>query len=289
MRKIFWILSLLAISGVGATWAMESDDLRHRAEAGDVEAMNYLGYLLLSGNDSTAVDIPEGIKWLTRAAGSGDVKAASNLGWLLVKGEIVEQDLAKGIEWLSKSAEAGLPVANSILGDLYRDGEGMAPDTLAADSLYRKAFEGGLADAGYKLYALNAPRYEAMTPQEKVAEGKYYYLRYAPSEGVKLFYQAAEEGSADALALLGDAYTRAIGVPYDHDLSLRYYAKAAEGGNASAQFVIGELLEIFPDALDGIEGADGHPLSDDPQFWFTLAAAQGVEDALEASRRLLGN
>lgn len=275
--------------GHTATPSEALEALRERADGGDVEAMNYLGYLLLSGNDSIERDTPEGLKWLTRAAAAGDVKAASNIGWLLIQGDIVEQDLEEGIGWLRKAADAGLPVAQSLLGDLYRDGNGVATDTLAADSLYRKAFEGGLADAGYKLYDLNSARYAAMSPQEKVEEGKYYYIRYAPSEGVKLFYQAADEGDADALALLGDAYTRAIGVPYDYNLSLRYYVKAAEAGNPSAQFVIGELLEIFPDGLDSFRNADGTPLSDDPAYWFEKAAAQGVSDALTATRRLLGD
>lgn len=39
---------------------------------------------------------------------------------------------------------------------------------------------------------------------------------------------------------------------YDHELSLMYYWKSAELGYAPAQFVVGELLEIFPDALDSL-------------------------------------
>lgn len=284
MRKFLSIISLLA-----AFLAIAADpdmtELQERADAGDLEAMNYLGYLLLS--DSVAPDIPAGLSWLTRAAEGGDVKAASNLGWLLIRGEMVDKDFETGLRWLRKASDARLPVAQSFLGDLYRDGTGLMPDTLVADSLYRKAFEGGLADAGSKLYALNADRYGRMTPQEKVKEGKYYYLRYAPSEGVKLFYQAADEGDPEALALLGDAYTRSIGVPYDYNLSLKYYVQAAEAGNPSAQFVIGELLEIFPDALDKFEDTEGCPLSDDPAYWFGLAADQGVTDALIASQRLL--
>ena len=285
MKKLLTVIfSLIALT----VSSQSLTDLRQKAEEGDVASMNYLGYLLLSGNDSIERDIPEGLKWLTHAASAGDMKAASNLGWLLVEGDIVEQDLPKGIGWLRKAAEGGLPVAQSILGDLYRDGKGLAPDTVVADSLYRQAFEHGLVDAGYKLYDLNSKRYAAMTPSEKVEAGKYFYIRYAPSEGVKLFYQAADEGDPTAMALLGDAYTRAIGVPYDYNLSLKYYVQAAEAGDPSAQFVIGELLEIFPDALDSFKNTDGTPLSDDPTYWFDRAASQGVTDAMIATRRLLG-
>lgn len=274
---------------VTAYSANEETSLREKAEAGDAEAMNYLGYALISGADSTAVDVEEGLDWLIQAADSGSMKAASNLGWLMIDGSIVEQDLPKGVYWIRKAADAGLPVAQSILGDLYRDGKGVDKNIAMADSLYREAFERGLNDAGYKLYALNVDSYESMTPHEQVVNGKYYYLRGTPSQGVKLFYMAADKGDAEALALLGDAYTRAVGVPYDYNLSLSYYAKAARAGNPSAQFIIGELLEIFPDSMRHLNVTDfPEPLSDDPAYWFEKAALAGVNDALEAERRLIG-
>lgn len=292
------LLLLLAGAFFGAAMAQEEQPaegaeptLEERAAAGDTEAMNYLGYLLLS--DTVAPQPAEGMLWLMRAAAAGDVKAASNIGWLYLQGTLVERDLDAAVAWLTKAADGGLPVARSLLGDLYRDGTGVAADSLRADSLYREAFEGGLADAGLKLYDLNAARYQDLTAAEKVKEGKYYYLWGAPSEGVKLFYAAAEEGDAEALTLLGDAYSRALGVPYDYDLSRRYFVKGALGGNPSAQFVVGELLEIFPDALKEEEREESiekgsEDLHEDAAWWFEQAAAQGVTDADEAYRRLLG-
>lgn len=292
MRAFSTLLTALfaALLSLGVS-AQNLDSLRRQAEEGDLASMNYLGYLLISGGETEGEaverDPAEGLLWLIRAASEGDVKAASNLGWLYVEGSLVEQDLDAGVRWLSKAADAGLPVAQSLLGDLYRDGTGVAPDSLMADSLYRRAFEGGLADAGYKLYDLNSPRLAALTPEELVEQGRYFYLRGAPSVGVKLFYMAADQGSAEAMALLGDAYTRALGVPYDHSLSLKYYVEAARAGNPSAQFVVGELLEIFPDSLKG------HPewesLPDSPTFWLEKAAEAGVFDAAEAYSRLLPN
>lgn len=259
--------------------------LTQKALEGDAASMNYLGYLLLSGEEGAERDAAAGLSWLVKAASAGDVKAASNLGWLFLEGNLVEQDLEEAAKWFAKAADAGLPVAQSLLGDLYRDGRGVEQDSLAADSLYREAFERGLGDAGYKLYALNAEKYAALSPREKVETGKYYYLRGAPSEGVKLFYLAAEEGDADAMALLGDAYTRGIGVPYDYELSKKYFVEAALAGNPSAQFVIGELLEIFPDSLKDHE--EWSEISEDPFFWYSKAAEGGVTDASTASELLL--
>lgn len=283
------MLTVVCAACLLTAFAQGVDELRARASEGDAEAMNYLGYMLLSGVDMDGApverDAAEGLSWLVRAASAGDVKAASNLGWLFLEGELVERDDSVAAHWLSRAAERGLPVARSLLGDLYRDGRGVEADSLKADSLYREAFEGGLADAGYKLFALRSPSYGSMGPEELVDAGRYYYLRGAPSDGVKLFYMAADAGSPDALALLGDAYSRAVGVPYDHDLSLGYYVRAAAAGNAPAQFVIGELLEIFPDALSGMELPEGAEAG--PAYWFEKAAAAGVGDAETATRMLL--
>lgn len=258
-----------------------TDSLRAKALAGDLESMNYLGYLLISGAEGTGRDVDEGLGWLEKAAEAGDVKAVSNLGWLYLQGELVEKDLGKAVEWISKAAGAGLPVAQSTLGDLYRDGTGVARDSLVADSLYREAFERGLADAGFKLYDLNEEHYASLPPAEKVKTGKYFYFSSIPSVGVRLFYMAADEGDSDALALLGDAYTRAVGVPYDHALSLKYYIEAARAGNPSAMFVLAELLDIFPDALKGNE--EWAAISDDPSYWYERAAEAGVTDSVTAT------
>lgn len=281
------ILFLLVLAASLCLHAEDLEALRERAESGDTEAMNYLGYLLLNGTEERQRDVAEGLIWLARAAGAGDVKAASNLGWLYLQGDLVERDYTMAAKWLNKAAEAGLPVAQSMLGDLYRDGQGLPADTMAADSLYRRAFESGLRDAGFKLYELHKETYADLSADEKAATGVYYYLRGAPSEGVKLFYLAAEEGNPRALALLGDAYTRAVGVPYDYNLSLKYYAEGARAGNPSAQFILGELLEIFPDALKGLPDSELNALPPDPQYWFEKAACNGITDADLAEKALL--
>lgn len=291
MKRAISFLSIFVL--LGGLWTALSfslraqttyfDSLKESAEAGDPEAMNYLGYLLLSGEEGVEQDRAEGLLWLVKAASTGDVKAASNLGWLYLTGDLVEPDTVQGIKWLSAAAEGGLPVAQSLLGDLYRDGKGVAQDIARADSLYRTAFEHGLADAGYKLFALNEKAYSDMTPEQLVATGKYYYLRGAPSDGVKLFSLAADSGNPEALALLGDAYSRAVGVPYDHATSLKYFVKAALAGNPTAQFVVAETLDIFPDALLNLDPEEfTGPVSDDPQFWYEKAAENGVTDAARA-------
>lgn len=257
------------------------------AEAGYAPAQNFAGYRLISGIGLPA-DTLRGIYWLEKAALQGDPRACNNLGSLLAAGEIVEQDYAKAAYWLQKAAAEGVPTAQASLADLYKGGLGVERDTLRAVELYDAAIAGGLADAGLKLQAMMYPQWRQLPPAEAVALGRRYYSGVAPFVGVTLFEIAAEgdNPSPDALALLADAYSRALGVDYDYNRSLSLYLQAARLGNGPAQFVIGELLQMFPDALEDFSPA---PTDDErnPYYWLERAAAVGITDAALASRALL--
>ncbi len=69
---------------------------------------------------------------------------------------------------------------------------------------------------------------------------------------------------------------------YDHDNSVRLYKEAALRGNPSAQFVIAELLDIFPDAI-----TFDNPEQNNASYWYDRAAAHGITDAATATTRLL--
>lgn len=221
---------------------------RQAALLGYAPAQSFLGYRYFKG-EYVAKDIDSALYWIAKAAGNGDARAANNLGYLLSEGSVVAQDYEKAVHWLTIAADAGLPTGESLLADLYRRGLGTVPDTAKAVSLYTRAIEGGLQDAEMKLLSMMGRKWESLPADSMVRFGRYYYTRRAPSVGVTLFEYASRQGNADAFALLGDAYSRAQGVAYDHDKSIACFLEAALRGNPSAQFVIAELLDIFPDAL----------------------------------------
>lgn len=266
------------------------------AEAGSLPAQNYLGYRLYRG-DGVARDIPRALEWLESAALSGDPRAAGNLGYLLLEGEGVEHDEENAAFWLGRAALQEVATAQSMLGDLYRDGRGVEQDSIMAESLYRRSLENGLADAGYKLESLNANRRKSMDAGERLEEAVYFYTHGVPAIGVSLLEDIAamrkntheKETAAAALALLGDAYTRGLGVAYDHQKALDFYALAAMEGNPSAMFILGELLEIFPDAMSTLSGEALQQALSYPQdavWWIEEAAKKGIRDAETANRRL---
>lgn len=268
---------------------------RLAAEKGFAPAMNYLGFRYFNG-DYVKQNVDSALFWLAKAAGAGDIKAASNLGYLLSHDGAVTHDYPQAVYWLNIASKAGLPTAQSLLADLLRQGLGVTQDTARAEQLYTKAIGHGLQDAELKLLSMKGREWEKLAPDSAVSLGRYYYTHRAPFIGVTLFENAAAYDNPTALALLGDAYSRAVGVEYDHDKSLAYFLRASLLGQPSAEFVIGELLDIFPDALaDSIPTTiltEFYPDSVPPSlytapYWYDKAAAAGITDAAAASTLLL--
>lgn len=270
--------------------------LRQSAEGGYAPAQNILGYKLIIG-EGVAKDAEEGLKWIENAAEAGEPKALSNIGYLLLHGEGVPRDEEKAAYWLERAADEGINSARSMLGDLYRDGTGVTQDSIKAKSLYRLAFDNGLTDAGYKLYDITKSEVDSMPAAGRICEGLYYFNRTTPSIGVKIFRQLADtlqigekgmtpELKSMAKALMGDACSRGRGIEYDYNLSMEYYLEAARRGNPSAEFIVGEILEIFPDALNEFLRPDDPIEFTSAAYWLDQASAAGVRDATEANHRL---
>lgn len=245
------------------------DLMQRSARNGFPPAMNYLGYLYGKGykvgdRKLIPVDRDSSVMWLRRSADAGDPRAVSNLAYLLLNDTVsrlrpAERFQADSIAYvyLQKGASAQIPTAFSMLGDMYRDGRWVKRDTLKAAANYEAALEHGLGDAEARLIALMGHRWQRLPQDSAFNLGLRYYTGYAPGAGVLLLERAAEIPDtigigARAMALLGDAYSRGVGVKYSHDKSLEYFARAALAGNPSAMYILAETLEVFPDALQDL-------------------------------------
>lgn len=281
------------------------------AEKGNVKALNYLGFRYYNG-DGVERDVTRGLHYIQKATESGDAHAASNMGFLLLKGDGIEHDLQRAAYWLQKGADGNVGTAQAMLADLLSDGMSLPADTLQAAELYTKAIENGVPDVQGRLMNIMRKRWLQLPQDSIVDTGIYYYTHRAPHIGVDLFQTAADSLNPQALALLGDAYTRGFGTDYDYNRSLQYFLKAALLGNPSAQFFIGETLQIFPDALQDIiaeitgkksdKPADNTPYTDslyhhiiqsipsadlnNAEYWLQRAASQDIHTAESASLHL---
>lgn len=240
------------------------------------EAKNYLGFMLFNeATDSKSPDrdtlMLRGLNLMEEAAMAGDPKASFNLGFLFFQGKRMEKDPEKGVYWLRRASDAGLPQATSMLADIWLEKRVEDPDTLTR-------------------------------------RGALLYARGYPRQGVQMLQRADSLGDVRATALLGDAYSRANGVAYDPDKSIRLYLRAARRGFAPAQFIIGELAETFPDIItpellgeeceNTSEGKDANALEAggidgweegmaSASYWLEKAAEGGISDGETAQKQIL--
>ncbi len=126
------------------------DDVRNRANAGEIPAMEEIGRRLLQGV-GTAKDPQAGAGWLLRAAGLGSAQSAFNVGVMYERGFVVERDSSKAAEWYRKAADAGLPTAKHNLALMLRDGKGTPRDVKAATALLLSAARQGMAASMFTL------------------------------------------------------------------------------------------------------------------------------------------
>lgn len=293
------------------------DLMQRSARNGFAPAMNYLGYLYGKGykvgdRELIPEDRDSSVMWLRRSADAGDPRAVSNLAYLLlndtVSGRTPVERLAAdstAYAYLVKGANAQIPTAFSMLGDMYRDGRWVKRDTLKGAANYEAALERGLGDAEARLIALMGHRWQRLPQDSAFNLGLSYYTGYAPGAGVLLLEHASEIPdttgitdttgiSARAMALLGDAYSRGVGVKYSHDKSLEYFARAALAGNPSAMYILAETLEVFPDALQDLPSdfPDREVAIDrlsDPARLRAEAARSGIHNSTDAHRALFAH
>ena len=292
MKRFFpLIVIFLALSGM--VWAQDKNektrqalrDLIEKAEGGDAKSMFQLARLYETGYDTLPADSIKSMALYLLSAEKEYAPAMNFIGFRYYQGEGGEKNLDSAIYWISKAAQAGDITAAANLGYLYYDSPDFTHDVNEAEKWLTIAAEAGMLDPQMKLIEIKKKEWESLPPDSTFNLGLQYYGGKAPVLGTFLLELAAEENIPQAMALLGDAYSKGLGVPYDHQKSVDYFYQAASGGNPSAQFILAELLEFFPDTSFPMEETfETQKLS--AQYWFNEAAKNGVADS-ETAYKLL--
>jgi TPR repeat protein len=93
------------------------------------------------------------------------------------------------------------------------------------------------------------------------------------TDAVMWFRKAADQGDAVAQYLLGDQYAKGEGAPQDYAEAMIWFRKAAEQGHPVAKLYLGVMY------------AEGRGVPQDyvrAHMWFSLSAAQGEQKAVKA-------
>jgi uncharacterized protein len=224
MKKIYLIMILFfaTASGVFAQTA-NIVTLTLKAKSGEAEAQNALGEAYYDGKGVTE-NLPEAVKWFTRAAEQENVKAENNLGNCYYYGNGVYKDYGEAVKWYTKAAEQGYAEAQNSLGYYYEINE-LNPKK--AVEWYTKAAEQGLPMAQCNLGIC----YKYGNGVEKNFE-----------EAVKWYTKAANQEYAQAQYNLALSYDKGEGVAKNDSEAMKWYLKAVKNNYPQAAYYYGAML-----------------------------------------------
>lgn len=132
-------------------WAgMPASELRERADAGSIAAMEEMARRLVRGIGMPK-DPQAGAGWLMRAAQSGSAQSAFNVAVMYERGFMLERNFTRAIEWYRRAVEGDLAIAKHNLGLMLRDGKGTARSGREAVELLQSAARQGMAASMFSL------------------------------------------------------------------------------------------------------------------------------------------
>ena len=130
--------------------AMPIDQLRAKANANDIPAMEELARRLVQGI-GVPKDQQAAAGWMLRAARGGSAQSAFNVGVMYERGFVVERDSTRAAEWYRKAAEGGMAMAKHNLALMLREGKGVPRDGKEAIELLRSAARQGMSASMFTL------------------------------------------------------------------------------------------------------------------------------------------
>lgn len=203
----------------------------------------------------TKEDFKQMLYWTQKAAENGYCEAIMTLAALYYYGnEYIARDAKKAGEWFEKAAHQDVAEAHFFLGEIYAKGDGIARDFKRAVDEWNRAAEEGIAEAEYSL-------------------GLFYLNEeHDESQGILWCKRAADHAHTEAALLLGKMYAQGYeSLSPDMHEAAKWYLRAAEEGNAQAQYVYGLMC------LTG----SGVPLDKQQGLlWIMLSAGQDNRSAI---------
>ena len=260
---IFGAIALFALSAMAfadgkdifdSTWKSKGAVAAYRlclAHKNDPRAQTLLGYFYRTtggGVPGVPQDDKESTKWYRLAANQGYPEGQVEFACLLRDGDGVSQNAPEAIKLFKLAAAKGDDRGAYFLGEMYDRGKGAPREVKEAIKWYKTA--ANLIERKLKSGVAANTELDVPTDDEVAVD----YYRKAADRG----YGAAEYSLAVAYER-GDWYWD----PQDIEKSEKCYLRAAEMGDAVAQYLIG---------LKCLTHSNNH---EEAFKWFKLAAAQG--------------
>ena len=222
-------------------WEKKYDEAEHwwstAAEQGDISAQIRLGREYFNGY-GLKQDYEKAMYWWKKAAEKGDQEAAYLVGYSYYKGDCVKKDLEEGMKWLKQAAASGYSEAKYLVAMCYENGWGTEKDMGKAKMWYGSAASQGHEAARRRYEAIEIDEQpESAKKWSQKGQAAYEYGDIA--EAIRYFTKAAELGDAFAQYSIGFFYYDGQGVKQDRDKARYWLEKAAAQGHEHAK----KLLE----------------------------------------------
>ena len=238
-------------------WAMKS------AKQGCADGENFVGWCYENGK-GIPVDVNKGLLWRTKAAEHG-FKWAQNY---LARHYLARQDYRRGFSWAEKAAQDNYAPGLVTLGTVYSLGQGVATNYAKAAKCFQAAAKQGESDALWKLgvcyeaglgIAKNLGKAKELYAKSAAYTNCIAHIRlaalYLQEKNYREYVKWMEKGvslkesegvnynTTDDEYLLGIILKAgASGVKQDPARAMRYLRRAADKGNADAQYELADSL-----------------------------------------------
>ena len=318
---------------------------KRQAENGDIE-LQFMLAQIYAGGQGVQKDSAEAARWFQRAGEKGNAEIQYRVGRKFAAGDGVKKNEVEADTWFRRAAQQGSGEAALELGDMYSVGKGVPQNSVEACRWFREAskkldlrslgacfraynagmrfLEGqgvpkdeGEAARWFRLAALCRTNVFSVTDQitlgnmyatgrgvaqdfteavkwfDKVLESEAFEsmvkqnLEDLMSEGItapeiaaewlKLQWKAAEHGDAEAQYALGQAYEEGKGISTDTRTAFGWFFKAALQGHADAQYKVASAYHTGRGVTRSLP---------DALKWYKLADANGQPEAAAMAQAL---
>lgn len=235
------------------------EELKEKAEKGDVEAQLDLAYLYLYGNDNVAIDYAQSFAYYQKAAEQKSSVALNNLGSFYFNGIGTPVNYTKAIEYFDEAARLGSDDAAITLAIIYlgSDIKGKSKDDLKKVLTLLEQAQKNNDIAKYLL-------------------GYFYFkgflVKQDYTKAFSLIKASADAGYDEAQLILADFYINGWGTPKNYNRAVQFLKNAAAQGNAEAMLKLGDILAHGKIYTRDIKAA---------HIQYNIASVMGMEEAAE--------
>jgi len=205
------------------------DELKARADAGDVEAQLDLGYTYLYGVNGTNIDYKQALTYYEMAAKQNNAVAYNNLGSLYFSGIGTDVDYPKAVHFFEEAAKLGSSDAAVNLAIIYLGND----NSDKTDETYKKILDllkQAEENNNIAKYLLGYCHFRGFLVEQD-------YIK-----AFKLIKPIADEQYDEAQLVLANFYINGWGTTKNYDSAVAFLQDAAKQGNPAAMVQLADIL-----------------------------------------------